>query len=239
LKKLLSLIVLFALVSLACQTISGATPAPTLPEEPVQAIPSQPDRQAETPTTTPLPLATNPPAAPEVLTRDPDEPYFISGSVEYTSPFFLNSAAEPFIMLEDEAGFVARDHEFLFPLSSQIIGPIEMAKEGKLTYALSLPAVPQGTFVDVDNNGETDQGVQVNAVAYWSNTWGDPFLESRDGKGWSTGYASTITDPDRDYEIVGGKLVIWAPDDQQGFPTGFGADGLLFTEDPPAIPLSI
>ncbi|MFN2196692.1 MAG: S41 family peptidase [Anaerolineales bacterium] len=232
-KKLLSLIVLFALVSLACQTISGATPAPTLPEEPVQAIPSQPDRQAETPTTTPLPLATNPPAAPEVLTRDPDEPYFISGSVEYTSPFFLNSAAEPFIMLEDEAGFVARDHEFLFPLSSQIIGPIEMAKEGKLTYALSLPAVPQGTFVDVDNNGETDQGVQVNAVAYWSNTWGDPFLESRDGKGWSTGYASTITDPDRDYEIVGGKLVIWAPDDQQGFPTGFGADGLLFTEDDP------
>jgi hypothetical protein len=36
---------------------------------------------------------------------------------------------------------------------------------------LNLPAVPQGTLVDVDNDGEKDTGVQVFAIAYWSNTW--------------------------------------------------------------------
>jgi C-terminal processing protease CtpA/Prc len=85
----------------------------------------------------------------------------------------------------------------------------------------------------VDNDGAQDSGVQVFAIAYWSNIWGDPFLEARDGTGWSTAYASTITDPEQDDEIRGGLLIVWAPDDQQGFPNGFGKDGLLFTEDDP------
>jgi len=41
------------------------------------------------------------------------------------------------------------------------------------------------------------------------------------------------TDPERKDEIVGGKLIVWSPDDQQEFPSGFGEDGLLFTEDDP------
>jgi hypothetical protein len=36
---------------------------------------------------------------------------------------------------------------------------------------------------DVDNDGETDAGVMVFAVAYWSNTFGDPYLEERDHMG--------------------------------------------------------
>src|SRR5690606_26968431 len=82
-------------------------------------------------------------------------------------------------------------------------------------------------------------GVQVYAVAYWSNTWGDPFLEERDlyAAPWSTAYASTRASENADtaLEIIGGKYVVYAPDDQQGFPSGFGEDGLLFTEDDPAV----
>lgn len=226
-KNLLNLLVLFALISLACQTFSGGTPNPTPSEGAVQVSPTH------TQNTPAAPAATKVSAFASPFGRDLDEPFFISGSIEYTNPFFVNSAAEPFIMLEDEAGFIARDREFLFPLAGQAIGPIEFVSEGELHYTLSLPAAPQGTFVDVDNNAQADTGLQVFAVAYWSNTWGGPFLESRDGKGWSTGYASTITDPDRDDEISGGKLVIWSPDNQQGFPTGFGVDGLLFTDDDP------
>ena len=81
--------------------------------------------------------------------------------------------------------------------------------------------------------GRKTGGVMVFAVAYWSNTWGGPFLEERDGTGWSTAYASTTTDPDRDNEINGGHLIIWAPDDTQSFPSGFGEDAMLFTEDDP------
>ena len=136
-------------------------------------------------------------------------------------------------MLEDQAGFLQRDEEFEFSLAGQTIGPVEIQEDETLTYYLSLPSIPQGTLVDVDNNGQEDDGVQVFAIAYWSNIWGDPFLEERDGTGWSTAYASTITDPDLDNEIQGGILVAWAPDENQGFPTGFGEDGLLFTEDDP------
>lgn len=169
--------------------------------------------------------------------RDPNEPVFITGDIPYTSPFFLNSIAEPFVMLEDEAGFVKRDKEFRFALQGQTIGPVEVDKDQKLTYYLALPSVPQGTMVDVDNNGKNDEGVQVFAVAYWSNTWGDPFLEERDGKGWSNAYTSAITDPENDNEIIGGTLIVWAPDDLQGFPTSFGADGKLFTADDPTAPI--
>jgi hypothetical protein len=35
--------------------------------------------------------------------------------------------------------------------------------------------------------------------------------------------------------VIGGKYIVWAPDDQQGFPSGFGEDGKLFTEDDPIV----
>ena len=140
-------------------------------------------------------------------------------------------------MLEDQGGFIERDLDFAFPLVGQVIGPVELVDEEMVTYDLALPAIPQGTQIDVDNNDKEDDGVQIFAVAYWSNTWGGPFLERRDGTGWSTGYASTTTDADRDYEIDGGTLIVWAPDDDQGFPTDFGEDGMLFTEDDPTAPI--
>ena len=88
-------------------------------------------------------------------------------------------------------------------------------------------------------HGEEDQGVQVYAVAYWTNAFGDPFLEERDlaGGGWSTAYASTEVSDDAstEREIIGGKFLIYAADGEQGFPSGFGEDGLLFTEDDPIV----
>ena len=191
------------------------------------------------PTTEPpesAPAATLLPVAPvQAGETNPDEPVLITGLIPFTSPFFINSIAEPFVLLEDEAGFVARDREFEFPLSSQVIGPVDLVDDSTLSYTLPLPSVPTGTFVDVDQNGEEDRGLMVFAVAYWSNTWGDPFLEKRDGTGWSNAYTSAVTDPNREDEINGGKLIIWAPDNEQLFPSGFGSDNLLFTADDPVI----
>ena len=188
------------------------------------------------PTETPLPTKSPTPLPPipvEIGEANPDEPVFITGEIPYTSPFFLETISEAFVMLEDETGFIHRDKEFVFPLSSQVIGPIELIDDKTLEYQLELPAIPQGILSDLDHDDIAEKGVQVFAIAYWSNTWGGPFLEPRDGQGWSTAYASTITDPDLDYEITGGTLVIWAPDDEQEFPSGFGQDGLLFTDDDP------
>jgi C-terminal processing protease CtpA/Prc len=186
-----------------------------------------------------VPAAPTPTISPEATSSlrpvEPakDEPYVITGSIRYTSPFFLEGNAEPFVLLEDESGFVHRDKDFTFPLSGQTIGPVELVEDGLLQYTLPLPARPQGTLVDVDNNGRQDSGLMVFAIAYWSNTWGGPFLEPRDGRGWSNAYTSARTDPYRQDEIDGGTLLIWAPDDAQAFPTGFGPDGLLFTADDP------
>ncbi len=174
-----------------------------------------------------------PPRAVTPGESNPDEPVFVRGKISYTSPFFVNSLAEPFVLLEDEAGFVKRDRNFIFKPNSQDIGPVIKDNNDTLSYMLSLPAIPQGTFVDVDNNGKSDEGVQVFAIAYWSNTWGGPFLEQRDGTGWSTSYSSALTDPENNDEMTGGTLIVWSPDNKQGFPTDFGADGLLFTADDP------
>jgi|YNPNPStandDraft_1061719.scaffolds.fasta_scaffold33089_2 C-terminal processing protease CtpA/Prc len=217
----LTLVMAALIAALGCGTLTPLLQTPSSPPTPI-------------PTVTPIAL---PPIPVQPGAANPNEPVLISGNIPFTSPFFLSSTAEPYVLLEDEAGFVQRNLEFEFPVSGQVIGPVEMAGDNYLTYTLSLPSIPRGTYVDVDNNGQSDTGVQVFAVAYWSNTWGDPFLERRDGTGWSTAYTSAITDPDRDYEIVGGTLVVWSPDDRQGFPTGFGADGLLFTADDPTAPI--
>ncbi|MFH1634963.1 MAG: S41 family peptidase [Chloroflexota bacterium] len=219
-KMFIAILSALILASLACQMTTQATPTPTLAPPP--------------PTTAPTPL---PPRPVEPGEANPDEPVFITGEIPFTSPFFLDSIAEAFVMLEDQAGFIQRDLEFEFPLTSQAIGPVELVDDDTVAFQLALPAIPQGTLTDLDNDEEEDTGVQVFAVAYWSNTWGGPFLEQRDGTGWSNAYASTTTDSDRDSEIDGGTLIVWSPDDEQGFPTGFGEDGKLFTADDPTAPI--
>jgi len=168
--------------------------------------------------------------------NDEGGPVSITGKVTYTYPFFTAGVAQPEVILEDQGGFVDRDRHFVIPVQSQVMGQITSDfYSSPFTYRLELPIEPAGSLRDVDQNGQQDTGVMVFAVAYWTNTWGDPFLEVRDqgGGGWSTAYASTKVSDDRDSyrEIYGGKLVVYAPDAEQGFPSGFGDDGRLFTDD--------
>ncbi|MFO7633401.1 MAG: S41 family peptidase, partial [Caldilinea sp.] len=164
----------------------------------------------------------------------------VRGTMDYSNPIITLGVAQPLIVLEDQAGFVDRDKGFIFPTESQVLGQIlGDFFEPPFDWTLSLPIEPQGSLRDVDNDGEEDTGVMVFAVAYWTNAFGDPYLEQRDqgGGGWSTAFATTriANDPSGKGEVTGGKLIVWAPDDQQGFPSGFGEDGLLFTEDDPIV----
>ncbi len=182
------------------------------------------------------------PLPPAEIVNDEGGPVAIHGQVTYTNAFFTLGVASPMVILEDQAGFVDRNEAFLLPKASQTLGQITSDfYTSPFSYTIALPIEPQASLRDVDNDGATDTGVMVYAVAYWTNTFGDPFLEERDlyGGGWSTAYASTRVSDDADSkrEIIGGKFLVYAPDDQQGFPSGFGADGLLFTADDPTVGL--
>jgi C-terminal processing protease CtpA/Prc len=193
------------------------------------------------PTSALLAQDTNP-FPPAEIVNDEGGPVAIRGEVTYTNPFFTVGVAAPMVILEDQAGFVDRNENFILPLESQTLGQITTDfYTSPFSYTVALPIEPQASLRDVDNDGAEDTGVMVYAIAYWTNIFGDPFLEERDlyGGGWSTAYASTRVSDDvsTKREIVGGQFLVYAPDDQQGFPSGFGEDGLLFTEDDPIVGL--
>src|SRR6266540_1227634 len=166
----------------------------------------------------------------------------VSGSVTYTNAFFTSGVAEPEIILEDQGGFIERDRKFVIPVESQVIGQITSDfYTSPFTYSLTLPEEPNGTLHDVDQDANEETGVMVFAIAYWTNTWGDPYLERRDlmGGAWSSAYASTkISDNPASYlEVFGGKYLVYAPDAQEQFPSDFGTDKKLFTGDDPIMDL--
>ncbi len=179
-------------------------------------------------------------AGAALIVNDDGGPISLSGELHYTNAFFTSGVAEPLIILEEQTGFVDRNRHFIIPLESQVPGQITSDFfTSPFSYSLSLPRKPAASPRDVDNDGEDDIGVMVFSVAYWTNLFGGPLLDKCDqhGGGWSTGYASTRAsiDPESRGEIIGGKFIIYAPEPGQGFPSGFGADGMLFTADDPIV----
>jgi C-terminal processing protease CtpA/Prc len=177
------------------------------------------------------------PAATE--TAAAEEPYLVTGSMDFTNAFINYIFEEHAVALVDMYAFVIRDEEWEIPVASQTLGYMDMDEDNMhAEYTLQLPARPTGQFVDVDNDDEADTGVQIFAVSYWPNVYGGPYSEGDDrSRGWPSGFSSVRTDPERDDEVNGGILIVWAPDGDQSFPTGYGADAMLFTEDDPVAPL--
>ena len=176
------------------------------------------------------------PASEKPFALTGNEPYKLSGTFTVTNGFVFESYfVENAVALVDMHGFVVRDNYWELPVNSQVLGFLDMDIP-KLTgsWNISLPERPEGVLNDVDNNGKADSGVQIFTASYFPNFSGGPFANGDDRSfGWPNYLASVITDGTKDYEVIGGKLVVWSPDNKQSFPSGFGADGLLFTSDDP------
>lgn len=210
----------FALI-LALLLSACAAPTPT-----ETAAPTGAPQPTSTPTTLP------PPAA--------EEPALLTGQFEYSNDFVLETYyVEQAVALLDMTGFVLRDQEWELPVDSQVLGYMEVdSTNNRGSYRLQLPARPAGELNDVDQDGQKDTGVQIFASGYSPNLIGSPFSAGDDiTRGWPTYLASIKVDTENQDEVTGGKLVVWSPDADQQFPTGFGADGLLFTSDDPVGPL--
>lgn len=166
----------------------------------------------------------------------PDGPVLITGEFEYTNEFVVETYyVEHAVGLLDMTGFVERDKEWEMPVEGQVLGYMELdAENNRASFRLSLPAVPEGLFNDVDQDGKSEKGLQIFSIGYNPNLTGGVFSEGDDRSlGWPSYLASVKTDTENQDEVIGGQLVIWAADSEQEFPSGFGADGLLFTEDDP------
>jgi C-terminal processing protease CtpA/Prc len=163
------------------------------------------------------------------------QPSAIGGTLSYTNDNFVSYATRHAVALVDLHGFVLRDPSWKIPADALMFGSLSLDRKKRTgRYRLRLPMQPTGSFVDVDHNGALDGRVQVFVVAAWE----DPLTESDERHhGWPANLASTVNDPERHDEISGGKLVIWTPDAHQQFPTGFGPDGRLFTDDDPIGPV--
>jgi C-terminal processing protease CtpA/Prc len=168
-----------------------------------------------------------------------NQPYEISGDFTYSNSIITDYFVEHAVALVDMYGFVTRNKDWEIPVASQTLGFLKIDQDKKVgNYVLQLPAKPTGQFVDVDNNGNANTGVQVFAVSYWPNMTGGPYSEGDDrSRGWPSDIASVKTDTENQDEVIGGSLVVWAPDATQQFPTGFGPDGKLFTADDPVGPV--
>jgi len=160
----------------------------------------------------------------------------ISGEFTYTNGFAVETYyVEQAVGLTDMHGFVVRDQLWEMPIPGQTLGYLKIDASTKTgTYFIDLPAKPEGTLNDVANDNSGSTGVQIFAVSYSPNLAGGPFSEGDDPSfGWPSYLASVRTDTENKQEVVGGKLLVWAPDENQKFPTAYGADTLLFTADDP------
>ncbi|MDY6781773.1 MAG: S41 family peptidase [Cyanobacteriota bacterium] len=186
-----------------------------------------------------------PPAAP--LLNDEGGPTRLTGRGTWTSLEIPMQYDSPVVVLRDRgATLVQRNASYFAPATGQIFG--EMSSEistPPFTYTLELPPVPPGQYYDVDNNNRQDPGVQIWAVTLANNairTPNEPFLSPVEQlTQLSVPISSLATAPptsiDGIAQTVGGTLLVYAAEPRQGFPSGFGTDGRLFTADDPIVTL--
>ncbi len=174
------------------------------------------------------------PRAP--IVNDEGGPVVVRGEGTYTFPAFRTFFYEPFVILRDATFIVDRNFDYVNDQLSQVFGKVTSnAFQPPFTYQLLLPQQPIGLLRDVDHDAETDVGVMVFVVQLAQNMLDDPYQQERD---FITGFLQSVKlseEPELELEIESGKLLIYAPDDEQGFPSGFGEDGLVFTDDDPIV----
>lgn len=166
----------------------------------------------------------------------------IHGTIKITNQFQLGDTAEPFIALIDLTAFIKRDHDMHLPFADQVTagvysdpvkGTTDLASGAE--YTMPLPIQPRGTINNVAQ-GKGGSGVMVFAVDFDTNAIGDSYMGPYEWTGWPGGADGLQFDPGT-YEVAKGEFLVWSPDNNEMFPTGFGPDGKLFTADDPLGPI--
>lgn len=181
------------------------------------------------------------PAAP--LINDEGGVQSVTGQYFPSAPSLRDYGSQPVIFLGDISNvFVDGGFEFslenLNLASPQIMGYTEGdIRREALRYNIQLPINPGGTLTDLDRNNQNDPGVAVYTVNFTFNGIGSPFIDAREFIAFSS--ITYSRDYETLFEINGGKMLLYTITADQAFPTGYGADGLLFTADDPLVALPL
>ncbi len=147
-----------------------------------------------------------------------------------TPPFLTYALTERYAALTDMTAFVERDPGLFLP-DNQLTTRLVAMDDGDESFRLALPQVPYESTRSVE-----DRQVAVFALSVLPNLAGDPFTSPIEMTGWATVFTSVDIEPGSN-EVTAGRLIVWTADESSEFPSGFGDDGLLFTNDDPLAPL--
>jgi C-terminal processing protease CtpA/Prc len=165
-----------------------------------------------------------------------EQPIKLTGTLKYSNDLLTAHHTRHAVALVDMHGFVVRDQAWPIRAHTLVFGSLTLDKQHQSgVYTIHLPEEPPGSLSDVDHDAAQGQGVKVFVVSYWA----DPFSPAdRHVEGWPTYLTSARIDSENRDEVTGGKLVVWAPDGQQQFPSDVGPDQRLFTDDDLLVPLA-
>ncbi|MEC4803887.1 MAG: S41 family peptidase [Jaaginema sp. PMC 1079.18] len=182
--------------------------------------------------------------APEVSTTEQESGVQrLEGKGYWTNFEIPLQYTDPVVVLLDRGALWAkRQANYSTPSESQIFGTINSdLTNSPFTFSLDLPKNPQGEFHDVDNNRTVDPGVQIWGVLLANNpiiTANEPNLTPVEQLTHLSLQVSSVisqspTTVTSIAEPKSGTLIVYSETENQGFPQGFGPDGLLFTKDDP------
>lgn len=171
---------------------------------------------------------------PAPIENDEGSVQVLVGQAEYLFPAIDFLFDDPQIALVDVANYVLREYDRYTAQENQILGSLTSDFfTSPFSYRIPLPLVPQAEQVDVDNDGEADPGVMIWYATAAQDYYGEATLDEIEQ---ASIFNSLQLEP-LTLELTSAQFLVWAPDDQQGFPAGWGADGLMFTEDDPLVRL--
>jgi C-terminal peptidase prc len=173
--------------------------------------------------------------ATAVLTTAPrtfaqgDGPKKVSGQFRIGYPGYESFKLT--VGLTDASGLFGADPVYIAPKDEQMLGTYTGNAAGG-SYSVDLPVSPKGRPFDVTGNGTPSPDVLVFDIRLLSDVGERGYMvPNEDALASSLKIAV-------DALVQGGTLLVWAANDQQQFPTDFGADKKLFTADDPRAPLA-
>ena len=162
-----------------------------------------------------------------------DGPHAVIGEIDsrYMNPALYQNTT---VALVDISNYILGNPEKFIQDEHQILGYFTdslFPSPGR--YRIDLPIEPMATSVDLDNNKHHDKGVRVFALYISANLTGNSYLQQLEQ------FYTKVSGYLDDSGLLKGSVLVYAPDGNQRFPAGPGADQKWFTRDDPTTALEM